>query len=138
RRSADATEVALDHARGEAARAGTHALAHRLGQLDDLDGARAIRQPPDEATLLERSDQAVDARFGAQVERVLHLVEGRRHARFLQALMDEAQELELLAGQHLSFPPFAASSSAPATRPKQIMNRTLYVPYVFCNHLIWG
>jgi hypothetical protein len=33
-------------------------------------------------------------------ERILHLVEGGRHARLLQALMNETQQLELFPGQH--------------------------------------
>ena len=76
------------------------AVADRLGQLDHLDRARPVRQAADEAALLQRRDQPVDAGFGAQIERVLHLVEGGRHAGFLQPLVDEAQQLELLAGQH--------------------------------------
>ena len=39
----------------------------------------------------------MNAGFGAQIERVLHLVEGGRHAGFLEALMDETQQLGLLA-----------------------------------------
>ena len=80
-------------------------MGNQLGQLDHLDGARPIRQAADEAALLQRRDQAVDPGLRAQVERILHLVEGGRHAGFLQAFVDEAQQLELLAGQHLaSFP----------------------------------
>ncbi len=73
------------------------AAAWKLGQLDHLDGAGAVGQAPDEAALLERGDQAMDARFRAQVERVLHLVEGGRHAAFLQPFADEPQELVLFA-----------------------------------------
>ena len=80
-RCADPAEIALDHARGESARAArADAMSDRFGQLDHLDGARPIGQAADEAALLERGDQAVDARFRTQVERVLHLVEGGRHA----------------------------------------------------------
>ena len=95
--------------------------ATEFRQLDHLDGARPVRQAADEAALLERGDQAMDAGLRAQVERVLHLVEGGRHAGLLQPLVDEAQKLELLAGQHLVFPP--AAGAARETRPKQIMNR---------------
>ncbi len=102
---ADAAEIALDHARGEAAPVAAAAMVRHFGQLDHLDGARAIGQPADEAALLQRRDQPVDAGFGAQIERILHLVEGGRHAGFLQAFVDEAQKLELLAGQHRSVSP---------------------------------
>ena len=77
------------------------ALADRLGQLDDFDGARAVRQAADEAALFQSRDQPMDAGFGAQVERILHLVEGRRDAGFLEPLMDETQQLELFPRQHL-------------------------------------
>ena len=75
-------------------------LADELGQLDDLDGAGAVGQAADEAALLQRRDQAVDAGLRAQVERVLHLVEGGRHAGLLQPLIDETQKLKLFARQH--------------------------------------
>ena len=66
-----------------------------------LDRTRPVREPADEAALLECGNQPVDAGLGAEVERVLHLIEGRRHARLSQPLVDETQKLELLAGQHL-------------------------------------
>ena len=78
--------------------------ATEFGQLDHFDGARPVGQAADEAALFQRRNQPMDAGFGAQVERVLHFVEGGRHAGFGQPLVDEAQELELLAGQHLSLP----------------------------------
>ncbi len=71
-----------------------------FGQPQDFDGSGAIGEPPDEAALLERHNQAMNSGFRAQIERFLHFVEGRRHARLLEALMDEAQELALLLGQH--------------------------------------
>ena len=92
-----------------------------FGQLDHLDGARPVRQAADEAALLQRRDQAVDAGLGPQVERVLHLVEGGRYARFGQPLVDEAQKLELLAGQHPVSPRSSAGPSG-VTGQKQIMN----------------
>lgn len=65
--------VAIDHlwleAAGETAKA--------LGQLHDLDRAGPVGQPPDEATLLQRRDQAVNAGLRPQVERLLHFVETR-------------------------------------------------------------
>ena len=95
------------------------ALADLVRQLDDLDGAGAVRQAADEAALLQRRDQPVNAGFGPQIERVLHLVERGRNAGFLQPLVDEAQKLELLASEHAlvspGFPP-------PTSGGKQIMN----------------
>jgi hypothetical protein len=93
--------VALDHAGREAG------LFHRLGHLHDLDRARPMRQPPDEAALLQRRDQPVDPGLGAQVQRLLHLVEGRRHAIALHTLVDEFQKIALFAGQHRIAPPAA-------------------------------
>jgi hypothetical protein len=59
-----------------------------------------VRQTADEAALLQRRDQPVDARLGRQVQRLLHLVEGGRHAGLLDPFMDEHQEFVLLAGEH--------------------------------------
>ena len=95
------------------------ALADLVRQLDDLDGARAVRQAADEAALLQRRDQPVDAGFGPQIERVLHLVERGRNSRFLQSLVDEAQKLELLASRACrGFSRVSAATSG----GKQIMN----------------
>ena len=78
---AHAAEVALDDARREAARAAAPMpWPTEFGQPDHLDGARPVGQAADEAALLQRRDQPVDAGFRAQVERILHLVEGGRHA----------------------------------------------------------
>ncbi len=96
---ADLAEVALDDVGGEAAPAVAEASG-LLRQLDDLDGAGAVRQAADEAALLQRRDQAVDARFRAQIQRVLHLVEGGWHACFLEPFIDEPQKLVLFARQH--------------------------------------
>ena len=52
-------EIAFDDARREAAAAAGGGL--QLGQLDHFDGARAVGQAPNEAALLERGDQAMDA-----------------------------------------------------------------------------
>ncbi len=75
-------------------------MGHRFGKLDDFDGARPVGQAADEAALLKRRDEAVDAGLRPQVERILHLIERGGNAGFLQALMDKAQQLGLLAGQH--------------------------------------
>ena len=120
------------------------AVRDRFRQLDHLDGARAVWQAADEAALLERRDQPMDAGLGAQVERILHLVEGGRHAGFLQPLMDEAQKLELLACQHLGIPPAEGQAAgrmhSGLAEPRAETNheQTLSVPYVFRNHLIWS
>jgi hypothetical protein len=99
---ADLAERAFDDAGGEAAAAGGGGGADsEFRQLDDLDGAGAVRQPADEAALFQRGDQAVDAGLGAQIERILHLVEGGRHAGFLQPLIDESQKFILFAREHL-------------------------------------
>src|SRR3954469_8588761 len=88
-------EIALDDARREAAAAAGGCL--ELRQLDDFNRTSAVGQASDEATLLERRDQAMDARLRAQVERILHLVEGGRYAAFLQTFTDEPQKLVLFA-----------------------------------------
>jgi hypothetical protein len=42
----------------------------------------------------------MDSGLRGKVERVLHLVEGRRDAGFLQPLVDEEKQFMLLARQH--------------------------------------
>src|SRR3546814_382007 len=59
-----------------------------------------MRQAADEAALLQRRDQPMDARLGLEVERVLHLVEGWRDAGVLDPLLDEHEQLVLLPGEH--------------------------------------
>jgi hypothetical protein len=46
----------------------------------------------------------MDAGFRSQIESVLHLVEGRRHAMGLEMTVDEDQQLVLFSGQHLARP----------------------------------
>ena len=62
-----------------------------FGQPQDLDRPGAIGEAPDEAALLERHDETMNSGFRAQVQRFFHFIERRRHARVLQALMDESQ-----------------------------------------------
>ena len=106
--------------------------ATEFGQLDHLNGPRPIGQAADEATLLERRNQPVDAGFGSQVERVLHFVKRRRNTRLGQPLVDEAQELKLLAGQHLSLP--VSAGPIWGTGQKQIMNE--HYPFHMCSATI--
>jgi competence protein ComEC len=73
---------------------------HRFGQLHDLDRAGAVGQAADEAPLFQRRDQAVDAGFRAQIQRLLHLVKGGGHAIHIHAHADEIQQFQLLASQH--------------------------------------
>ena len=67
------------------------ATVAEFGQPQDFNRSGAIGEPPNEAALLERHDETVNSGFRAQLQRFFHFVERRRHARFLQALMDEAQ-----------------------------------------------
>src|SRR5437899_204844 len=76
----------------------------RVGRPHHLDRPRPVGQAADEAALLECRDQAVDARLRSEVERVLHLVERRGDARLLEALVNEAQQFQLLSGEHRPTP----------------------------------
>jgi hypothetical protein len=100
---ADLAEIALDHVRRESPAAVARRAGRLFGQLDDLDGARAVRQAADEAAFLQRRDETVNAGLRAEIERVLHLVEGGRNAGLFQPSVDEPQEFVLLARQHLGF-----------------------------------
>jgi hypothetical protein len=57
-----------------------------------------MRQAAQEAALLQAGDQPVDARLRLQVQRLLHLVERRRHTIVVEALVDEHEQFVLLAG----------------------------------------
>src|SRR6266571_4564021 len=113
-------EVALDDVRREAAAAPADAVGDRIRKPDHFDRARSVGQPPDEAALLERGDQPVNAGFRAQVERVLHLVEGGGNAALLEPLVNEPQQFQLLARQHRC--PARRWLSLGNARPKQSMN----------------
>ena len=105
-----AAEIALDDGWREfAASPAGGPRRGQFGQTQNFERAGAIGQATDEAAFLEREDQPVNARFRPQIERVLHLVEGRRHARLLQTLMDEAQQIVLFFGQHRRTAPQAQS-----------------------------
>ena len=93
-------EVAADHRRREAAAVGRRRRRTLLGQLGHLQRAGAVRQAADKAALLEAADQPMNAGFRFEVQRILHLVEGRRNAGCGQALVDEQQQFALLCGQH--------------------------------------
>ena len=100
----DAAEIAGDDARREPLHP-RRGDCRRLRESQHLDRASAIGEPANEAALLERHDETMNSGLRPQIERVLHFVEGRRHARLLEALMDETQELALFLGQHESPPP---------------------------------
>ena len=57
-------------------------------------------QAADEAALLQRRDQPVDAGFRGQVQRLLHLVERGGDARLLNTFVDEHQQFVLFAREH--------------------------------------
>jgi len=59
-----------------------------------------MRQPADKAAFLQSADKAVDAGLGTEVKGVLHFVEGGGDAGRGQPLIDEHQQLVLLARQH--------------------------------------
>lgn len=115
----DLAERALDDARGKAAAAA--AISGKLRQLDDLDRAGAVGQPADEAALFKRGNQPVDARLRAQVQRILHLVEGGRYTGLFQPFIDETQKFVLFAREHLEqvprlMVPFDSETSEPKNR----------------------
>ena len=74
------------------------------GSLQHFQRPRPVGQPADEAALLQRRDQPVDAGFRRKVQRILHFVEGRRDAGLLQPLVNEEEKFMLLARQHRHFP----------------------------------
>src|SRR6266581_3507577 len=120
-RHVDGVAAVLDRlVRRETAAAPADAVGDRIRKPDHFDRARSVGQPPDEAALLERGDQPVNAGFRAQVERVLHLVEGGGNAALLEPLVNEPQQFQLLARQHRC--PARRWLSLGNARPKQSMN----------------
>ena len=59
-----------------------------------------VGQAADEPALLQAGDQAVNPRFGAQVERFLHFLERRRDTGLVQTFVDENQKFVLFLGEH--------------------------------------
>lgn len=57
-------------------------------QLDHFQCPGAVLQPVMQVALDQRGDQAMDAGFRLEVERILHLVEPGRHAGLADPLMD--------------------------------------------------
>ena len=93
---------ALDLAAGGG---GTQGLGHIVGKFEHFQRPRPLFHTAQEATLFQGGDQAVDAGFGFQVQRLFHLIEGRRNAGFAHPLVNEHQQLVLFAGQHAVFLP---------------------------------
>ena len=75
-----------------------------LRQLDHFERPGPVWQAAQEATLLKRCDEPVDAGLGREIERFLHLVERRRHARLFDPLMDEEEEFVLFRRKHALLP----------------------------------
>ena len=98
-------------------------------QPHDFERTSPLFHAPEEAALLERRDQPVDARFGAQIERVLHLVKGRRNARFAHTLMDEHEQFVLFARQHrFSLPLLGMACESGAEQTRNMENCSTLVP----------
>src|SRR5262249_18386482 len=92
-----------------------------------------------------RRDETMDAGLRAQIERVLHLVEGGRHAGFFQPFVDETQKFVLFAREHLEQSPVAVSfdseslgSGLPVLALETKYERELYVRYVLRHHLTYS
>src|SRR3984957_7421301 len=96
-----ATEIARDDAWRELLQPWS-CDGRRFWQPQNFDRSGAIGQPTNEAALLERHDEPMNSGFRAQIQRLFHFVERRRHTLILQALMDKTQQLALLFCQHLS------------------------------------
>ena len=59
-----------------------------------------MRKTAQETAFLKRRDQPVDTGLGREIQGLLHLVEGRRDAAFLDPLMDEHEQFVLFTGEH--------------------------------------
>ena len=114
-----AGEVASDHVgrkRGDIAGLG---LIEVVRQAQHLDRPGPVGQAADELALLEAGDQAVDAGFGLQAQRLLHFIEGGRDPVTVQVIVDEEQQLMLFFGQHRPSRPVARSATKSRTKQKR-------------------
>src|SRR5579862_2166442 len=73
---------------------------------------------PDEAALLEPADEAMNARFRFEVERLFHFFKGRRNAAFAESPINEQQQFMLFARQHADLSSSIREPSARARRNK--------------------
>ena len=71
-----------------------------LRQLHHLQRAGPVRQAAQKPALLQRRDQAVDARLRRKIQRLLHFIKGGGNPGLLDPLMDEHEKFVLLAGEH--------------------------------------
>ena len=92
--------AAFDHVGLEPGPAARRAGGRLFGQFGHFQRAGAVGEAADEAALLQRCDQPVDARLGGQVQSLLHLVERGRDARLLDPFVDEHQQFVLFAREH--------------------------------------
>ncbi|WP_246231323.1 hypothetical protein [Rhizobium oryzihabitans] len=72
----------------------------------------------------------MDAGFRGKIECVLHFIEGGRHAGLFHSFMNEEKQFLLFAREHEENTLENRSGSRETNT-----ERTLYVPYVFCNPL---
>src|SRR5258708_5026628 len=84
----------------------------------------AVRQAADEAALLQPADEAVDAGFRLEAERLLHLLEGGRDAAIGQPTIDEDQQFMLFSRQH---------GRSPQARSRRILEQNQNP----CDVLVW-
>ena len=71
-----------------------------LGHLHHLQRPGAVGEAAKEAPFFQGGDQSMDAGLRRQIERLLHLIEGRRDSGLLDPFMDEHQQFVLLTRQH--------------------------------------
>ena len=104
---------------------------HVVGQAQNFDGPRPVRQAADEAPFLEPGDQAVNAGFGFKPQGVLHFVEGGRDAGFAELLVDIHQKFVLFPGQHGLSPDLCGGRN-------QNPDKAGLVSRPAKNHIIWN
>ena len=98
-------EIPPDHVRGEIAVGGLGgglggAGGSVLWQAQHLQGAGAVVAAADEAPLLQRRNQPVDAGLGPELQGFLHLLEAGGEAGLFQVAIDIDQQLVLFPSEH--------------------------------------
>src|SRR3546814_4158000 len=107
----------------------------RFGNLEHLERARAVGKAAEKPSFFQRADQPVNARFRLEAERLLHLLERRRNAARVEALLDEVEQFMLLRGQHRSFSMMTRRRSEEHTSELQSLMRISYAVFCLLKHI---
>ena len=76
-----------------------------FGQAHHFQGTGAMGAAAQKTAFFQGRNQAMNAGFGAQVERFLHFLKGRGKAGIPEMLINKHQQFMLFTREHLALPP---------------------------------